>query len=211
MLVPKIYDVSLPIYPGMLVWPGNPAVGIEAIKSIERGASSNVSLLRIGTHTATHVDAPRHFIPGAGGVDSIEPQVLLGKARLFHLADIERIDRELLKRLDLDGITRVLFATSNSALLRKQQHEPRYVYVSEGAARYLVDIGIKLVGVDYLSIEQYQNKSRPAHHILLGAGVVIVEGLDLSGVPPGDFELICLPLKLRGADGAPARVFLREL
>ena len=207
----KIYDVTLSIEPGMLNWPGNPQVTIDTIKSIDQGSSSNVSMLHIGTHTATHVDAPRHFIPGAPGIDSIKPEVLLGKARLFQITETNHIDRKLLKGLDLQGVTRLLLGTRNSALLKQSQHEPDFTFVAADAARYLVEAGIKLVGVDYLSIEEYQKEGRPTHNILLGAGVVIVEGLDLAGVPPGDYELICLPLKLKDADGAPARVFLREV
>jgi len=207
----KIYDISLTIYPGMLAWPGQPQVAMDTIKSIAQGGSSNVTLLHMGTHTATHVDAPRHFIPGALGIDSIRPEVLIGPARLFQLSEAHHIDRNLLEGLELKGIERLLFGTRNSALLKQEQFEQDYVFISEDAARYLVDMRIKLVGVDYLSIDQYQDKVRPAHHILLGAGTAIVEGLDLTGVPPGDYELLCLPLKIKDSDGAPARVFLREM
>ena len=207
----KIYDISLTIYPGMLAWPGQPQVAMDTVKSIAQGGSSNVSLFHIGTHTATHVDAPRHFISGAPGIDSIGPEVLLGPARLFQLPEAHHIDRNLLERLDLKGIERLLFGTRNSTLLKQRQFEQDYAFISEDAARYLVDMGIRLVGVDYLSVDQYQDKTRPAHHTLLGAGVVIVEGLDLTGVPAGDYELFCLPLKIKDGDGAPARVFLREI
>ncbi len=211
MSVRKVYDISLTIEPGILVWPGDSPVTMDIVESIDRGGSSNVSLLHVGTHTATHVDAPGHFIPGAPGVDSISPEVLLGQARLFQLPDAHHIDRKLLERLDLKGVKRLLLGTRNSALLKQRQLEPDYAFVSEDAARYLVDMGIKLVGVDYLSIEQYQKEGHPTHHILLGAGVVIVEGLYLTDVPSGDYELMCLPLKIKDADGAPARVFLREV
>ena len=207
----KLYDVTLTIEPGMLVWPGNPQVAVDTVKSIAQGSSSNVSLLHIGTHTATHVDAPRHFIPGAPGVDSLEPEVLVGRARLFQLPDAHHIDRKLLEGLDLKGVKRLLLGTRNSALLKQKQLGLDYAFVSADAAHYLVDMGIKLVGLDYLSVEQYQKEGRPAHNILLGAGMVIVEGLALAEVPAGDYELLCLPLKLKDADGAPARVFLREV
>jgi arylformamidase len=207
----RIYDVSLPIHPGMPVWPGNPQVAKDVVKAIARGGSSNVSLLHIGTHTATHVDAPRHFIEGASGVDRLEPEVLLGKARLFQLPDVHHIDRRVLEKLDMKDITRLLLGTRNSTLLKQQELDLDYAFVSEDAARYLVETEIKLVGIDYLSIEEYQKEGRPAHNILLGAGVVIIEGLDLTGIPTGDYELLCLPLKLKDSDGAPARVFLREL
>lgn len=206
----KIYDVSLTIYPGMLAWPGQPQMTMDTVKSIAQGDSSNVSLLHIGTHTATHVDAPRHFLPGALGIDSIRPEVLIGPARLFQLSEVHHIDRNLLEGLELKGVERLLFGTPNSTMLKQSQFEQDYIFISADAANYLVDMRIKLVGVDYLSVDQYQDKARPAHHILLGAGVAIVEGLDLTGVPPGDYELLCLPLKIKDGDGAPARVFLRE-
>ncbi len=207
----KVYDISLTIYPSMLAWPGQPQVVMDTVKSIAQGGSSNVSILHTGTHAATHVDAPSHFIPGAPSIDSIGPEVLLGPARLFQLPGAHHIDRNLLAGLELKGVERLLLDTRNSALLKRRQFEQDYAFISEDAAHYLVDIGIRLVGIDYLSVDQYQNKGRPTHHILLGAGVVIVEGLDLTGVPPGDYELLCLPLKIKNGDGAPARVFLREL
>ena len=207
----KIYDISLTIYPGMLAWPGQPQVEIDTVKSIAQGGSSNVLLLHIGTHTATHVDAPRHFIPGAPGVDSISPEVLIGPARLLQLPEVHLIDRSLLEGLELKGVERLLFGTRNSALLKQESFEQDYAAISEDAAHYLVDMGIKLVGIDYLSVEKYHNESRPVHHILLRAGVVIIEGLDLTEVPPGDYELLCLPLKIKDSDGSPARVFLREI
>ncbi len=207
----KVYDVSLPIFPGMPVWPGDPPMSKDYFKSITRGDSSNVSLLHIGSHTGTHVDAPRHFIADAPGIDTTEPEVLMGLARLVHLPDEHHISRQLLEGLDLSGVSRLLLSTRNSALLRQKQFSPDYAFVDEDAASYLVDIGIKLVGIDYLSIEEFKKEGHPVHHTLLGAGVIIVEGLDLASVPAGDYELICLPLKLKDGDGAPARVFLREL
>jgi arylformamidase len=207
----KVYDISLTIYPGMLVWPGQPQVAIDNVKSIARGDPNNASLIHIYSHATTHVDAPRHFIPGARSIDAIAPEVLLGPARLFQLPDAHHIDRNLLERLDLKGVERLLFGTRNSALLRKNSFEQDFVSLTEDAARYLVDKGIRLVGIDYLSVEEYQKKGLPTHHILLEAGVVIVEALDLTAVPPGDYELFCLPLKIKDGDGAPARVFLREI
>ena len=146
----KVYDISLTIEPGMPVWPGNPPVAMDTVKSITSGSSSNISLLHIGTHTATHVDAPCHFIPGAPGIDSISPEVLLGLARLFQLPEAHHIDRRLLERLNLKGVTRLLLGTRNSALLKQGNLELDYAFISEDAARYLVDMGIKLVGIDYL-------------------------------------------------------------
>ncbi|MCP4603288.1 MAG: cyclase family protein, partial [Proteobacteria bacterium] len=178
---------------------------IEPVKRIMDGSSSNVSLLNIGTHSGTHVDAPCHFLEGAPGIDEIDLNTLIGKARLFQLPDVNRIDRKTLENLSLSGISRVLVGTKNSALL-KQDHTSNYASVTWEGARYLVDKGIKLVGIDYLSIEEYKKEGYPTHNTLLEAGIVIVEGLDFSGVPSGDYELLCLPLRLKGIDGAPARV-----
>ena len=181
------------------------------MKRIAEGDSSNVSLLYIGTHSGTHVDAPCHFVDGASGIDSIPPELLIGPARLFQLKDVDRIDQALLETLDLCGVGRLLLGTRNSTLLRQTEHTRDYVSLSGDGARYLLEMGIKLVGIDYLSIEEYKKEGYPTHHTLLEAGVVIVEGLDLSEVPSDDYELLCLPLKLKGTDGSPARVFLREL
>lgn len=207
----RIHDISLTIEPGMMVFPGDPAVEVERVKDIAEGASSNVSLLHLGTHTATHIDAPRHFIPGAVGVDGLPPDVLVGPARVVRLPEAHHVDREDLEAMDLEGVTRLLIGTRNSALLKREEMELDFAYISAEASSYLVDLGIKLVGVDYLSVEEYHSEGRPTHHTLLGAGIVVVEGLDLSGIPEGDYELLCLPLKLKDGDGAPARVFLREL
>ncbi len=207
----RIYDVSLTVEQGMLTWPGDPRVAVESIKSIADGDSSNVSLIRIGTHTGTHIDSPRHFIPGAPGIDSVAPETLLGAARLFQLPDVFHISRRVLATLELNGVTRLLLGTRNSALLRQKDFSRDFAFVTEDAARFIVERGIKLVGIDYLSMDEYHRAGHPVHNILLGAGVVIVEGLDLTGVPSGDYELICLPLKIKDGDGAPARVCLREL
>jgi arylformamidase len=198
MKQPRIYDVSLTIEPGMVVWPGDAPVAVETFTALAEGGSSNLSLLKMGSHSGTHVDAPRHFIDGAAGVDAISPDVLTGPARLFQLPRVKRIDRRVL-------------GTGNSALLGKRPLSMDYAFVTGDAATYLVERGVKLVGIDYLSIEEHGTAGHPVHHALLGAGIVIVEGLDLAAVPAGDYEIMCLPLKLKDADGAPARVFLREV
>lgn len=207
----RIWDVTMTIQPDMLVFPGDPPMAMDMAKSMDTGGSSNVSLLRLGSHTGTHLDAPRHFVQGAPGIDRISPDVLVGPARVVQLPDAGLIDRRLLEGLELSGITRLLLGTRNSALLRKTEFDTDYVSVSEDGARYLVERGIKLVGIDYLSIEAYHQEGHPTHHILLEAGVVIIEGLDLGAVPPGEYKLMCLPMKVKDADGAPARVFLEEL
>jgi arylformamidase len=208
----KVYDVSHTIHSGMLVWPTDPTVTIEPVKSLANGGSSNVSRLSISSHSGTHIDAPHHYIEGAAGVDAIPAGILMGQARVFHFdALLTRIDRQVLAGLDIHGQTRILLKTRNSALWQTGKFTKDYAYLTEDGARYLVEEGVKLVGTDYLSIEEFDNKKRSAHHTLLEGGVVIVEGLDLSDVPEGDYELLCLPLKIKDGDGAPVRAFLREL
>lgn len=207
----RIYDVSLVIEPDMITWANREPVAIESLDSMADGAAYNVSLLRLGSHCGTHVDAPRHFSETAPGVETFDPQLLVGPARLLQLPEARSIDSALLKKLDLAGVTRLLFGTPNCTLLRERRFQTDYTALTGDAAQYLVDLGIKLVGIDYLSIEEYSRHEYSTHRILLEAGVVIVEGLDLSGVPAADYELMCLPLKIRDGDGAPARVFLREM
>lgn len=207
----KIYDVSLPVYSGMMVYPGDPPVEIGRYSSLDRGDAYTASCIKMGSHTGTHIDAPSHLIKDGEGIDSISLDVLVGRARLFQLEDIDCVDRYVLERLDWGGVSRVLFGTRNSALLKGKKFVTDYVYLTGDAAFHLVEKGIRLVGLDYLSIEDFHNKDFSAHLVLLRAGVVIAEGLDLSGVPAGDYEILCLPIKLKGCDGAPARVFLREI
>lgn len=157
------------------------------------------------------MDAPSHFIPRAASIGQVDPQLLVGPARLFNLEGERTISLSVLNRLNLAGISRALFRTQNSFRLQDEDFWPEFTYLTEEGAKFLVERGVRLVGVDYLSIEAYKNPGHPTHHILLGAGVVVIEGLDLSQVEDGDYELICLPLKLKDGDGAPTRVFLREL
>ena len=207
----KLYDVSLPLYPGMITWPGDPEFETQSVHQIAAGASANVSRLVMGSHSGTHIDAPRHFIQGAPAVDAIDPEILVGRARVFSLPVTDVIDSVLLGDLDLKGQRRVLFKTRNSELLRRGVMAEDYVCLTPEAASYLVAQGAALVGIDSLSIEQAHAPDHPVHQALLGAGVVIIEGLDLSDVPAGDYNLMALPLKIRDVDGAPARVFLKEL
>lgn len=215
----RFYDLSLPISGRLPVWPGDPPVRVILSSSLDRGDPANVSRLDLGSHTGTHIDAPLHFEAGGAPVDRLPLAVLIGPARLVSLDVDEKITRADLEGVDLRGVSRLLFKTKNclqwkssiaeaASGSRAAFHE-NYIYLSEDAAEYLVDRGIRLVGVDYLSVESFHNKSFSTHHCLLRAGVVILEGLNPSDVPPGDYELIALPLRLEGGDGAPARVILR--
>jgi arylformamidase len=207
----RIWDVSMPVRSGGLVYPGNPPISITLMQSIARGDTANVSRLDLGSHTATHVDAPLHFMAGGAGVDALPLDVLIGRARLIAFPDdVMRVGEAELRRHDLTGVTRLLIRTRNSAWLATGDpkfHED-FTHVAPDGAAYLVSIGVRLVGVDYLSVEQFHSAEHRTHRTLLDNSVVIVEGMVLSEPPPGDYDLYCLPMLLAGLDGAPARAVL---
>lgn len=207
----KLYDVSLPLYPGMINWPGDPEFGSQAVHQIAAGANANVSRLVMGSHSGTHIDAPRHFIEGAPGVDAIDLEILVGRVRVYDLPVADVLDSVLLDGLDLKGQRRVLFKTRNSARLHRGEITDDYPWLTPEAAACLVKQGAALVGIDSLSIEQPHAPGHPVHQTLLAAGVVIIEGLDLFDVLEGDYDLMALPLRVQDADGAPARVLLKQL
>ncbi|HNB70788.1 MAG TPA: cyclase family protein [Acidobacteriota bacterium] len=204
----KIYDISIPITPHMPVYPGDPPVVFEARQRMANGDPANVSYCGMGTHTGTHIDAPFHFVDSGRKVGEIPLNLLIGRTRIVEIT-APRIDEEVLSEVDLDDHVRVIFKTRNSYLWSRNTFVQEYVHVTPGAARKLVENGIKLVGIDYLSIEKFGSTSFPTHLELLSNGVVIIEGLNLSEVDAGEYELICLPMKLQDSDGAPARVILR--
>lgn len=205
----KIYDVTLPLSEDMIVYPGDPPVKIERKSAISKNeAAYNLSHYSFGSHSGTHVDPPNHFIMNGVTVDKLPLELLMGRARVVEVT-AARIDEAVLEEFDFTADARVLFKTRNSYLLNGKNFVGDYVYVTAGAARLLVSNGIKVVGIDYLSIEKFGDESFETHRTLLGAGTVIIEGLDLREVEPGDYEMICLPLKVRDGDGAPARVVLR--
>ncbi len=206
----RIYDISVPIREKMPTWPSDPGVKIRLAMSMARGDGVNVSALAMGAHTGTHFDAPFHFVQGGKTVDQLDPEVIIGTCRVFEIPAEDEIDVTHLRGLPIKGVTRALFKTANSALwASRDDFYEDFVYLTPMAAKFLVSMGVKLVGVDYLSVEGYHAQGAPAHLALLGAGVIILEGLNLAEVPPGDYELIALPLKIAGADGAPARALLR--
>jgi arylformamidase len=207
-----IYDVTVPIRSSMPIYEGDPPVKIEAASSLVNGDSANVSFLHLGAHTGTHVDAPAHFIEGAAKIDSLPIDTLIGPARLIQVPDDRtEIDSQFLSTCDLENVERIIFRTRNSAFWNGEGFRKDFTHLLPEAAEMLVNRGVKLVGIDYLSIEKFHSGHHRTHIALLSRGVVIIEGLNLSSVPAGDYELICLPLKIaEGAgDGAPARVLLR--
>ena len=208
--VPKLLDVSVPLASGMPAFPGNPAFELQPVKRIADGGSSNVSRLVLGTHTGTHVDAPRHFIDDGTSVDALPLELLLGRARVVEIPRRGAIGAEDLAAAGLREDLRVLLKTSNSALWNSDAFHDDYTHVTEEGARYLVEQGVKVVGIDYLSIEQFRKPGAPAHRMLLANGVIIIEGLNLADAEPGMYEMFCLPLPITGGDGAPARVVLKR-
>jgi len=207
----KIFDITLPISPAMPVWPGDPSVVLEQVSSIDAGAHDNVSRLECGVHSGTHVDAPHHFLNDHRTVDGLSLDVLIGPAQVIQIPeDMNLITADILEKAVVpSGTSRLLLKTRNSRLWERGEKEfsRDFVGVSMDGAGWLVRAGVKLVGIDYLSIAPYKN-SIPTHQALLKPGIVILEGLDLSAVSPGIYDLYCLPLKLVGSDGAPARVIL---
>jgi arylformamidase len=206
----KIYDVTLPLSEDMIVYPDDPPFKVERKTTINKNeATSNLSRYSFGSHAGTHVDPPFHFIENGLTVDKLPLELLMGRARVVEVT-APRIDEAVLEEFDFTVDARVLFKTRNSYLLSRKNFVEDYVYVTPGAARALVSNGIKVVGVDYLSIEKFGDESFQTHKVLLGAGTVIIEGLDLREIEPGDYEMVCLPLKIKDGDGAPARVVLRQ-
>ncbi len=198
----------------MPIWPNDPGVSLELTSSIARGDDANVTRLDMGVHTGTHIDAPFHFDPNGKTIDKLSLDVLIGPCRVFDMLEINQaIGSADLEKLVFDNQIRVLFKTKNSNLWKtgERMFKKDFIHMSPEGAKFLIDRGIKLVGIDYLSIERYGSPDHTTHHMLLGNKVVILEGLDLSGVSSGDYELIALPPRLKGADGSPARVVLREL
>ena len=205
----RIYDVSVPLAPTLVVYPGDPQVQVDPLTQLARGDAANVSRLTCSSHSGTHLDAPRHFFAAGAPVDAIAPEVLLGPARVCALPTTRHITADDLRPLRLEGVKRVLLKTTNSALWGKTGFQPNYLALTPSAAHFLVDIGVQLVGIDYLSVDAYEAQDFPVHRILLGANVLILEGLNLQAVPAGEYDLVALPLLLQDGDGAPARVVLR--
>ena len=207
----RMIDVTLPIRAGMLTYPGDPVVAIERTSDMRRGDVSNLSVITMSTHTGTHVDPPVHFVDGGATIDRVPLDTLVGDAFVADVRGLQTIGPAELEaaRLPVD-VQRVLFLTDWSA--RWAEGSPSFpdsvTCVSHDGARWLVDRGIRLVGTDFISIEAGDDPTFPVHRALLGAGTVIVEGLDLRDVPAGRYTLWCLPLKLRDGDGGPARVVL---
>jgi arylformamidase len=206
----KLIDVSLALDSNVPTYPGNTPFNVEAIKRLANGDSSNVSTLHLSAHAGTHVDAPRHFFDDGPGADQLSLEMMCGRARVIELTTRKGVTPDDLAAFDLTEDVRLLIKTHNSKLWGSPAFHDDYIGVTEAAARFLVEHGVKLLGVDYVSVEEFKNPGAPAHRTLLGAGTIVVEGLNLRDVEPGTYEMFCLPLSIVGADGAPARVVLRR-
>lgn len=208
-----IYDVSVPISSELPTYPSDPRVEIDDWSSFAKGDNVNVSALSFGAHTGTHVDAPAHFIEGAKKVELLDLEVLIGEAQVIEVPDEQlTIDEDFVATNCAPGTVRVIFKTRNSALW-DHEFKTNFSHLELSAAKRLVEHGVKLVGIDYLSIEKFGSQDHEVHRALLSHEVIILEGLNLAQVPAGRYELICLPLRLRSnlGDGAPARAVLRTL
>jgi arylformamidase len=210
----KIYDITVPISENTPIYKGDPGVEISSFKAIVAGSSANVSQISMGVHTATHVDAPNHFIDGTKRVHELDPRKLIGPCRVVEIPEgVTAIEPEHIG--DIPGVERILLKTRNSSFWATPELGFRsdYTYITPATAELLANNGVVMVGIDYLSIEKSGSPGHPVHVTLLEKEIVILEGVDLREVPPGDYEIFCLPLKYDGStgDGAPARTMLREL
>jgi arylformamidase len=205
----KFIDISLPVYPGMVVWEDDSPVEIGFDMAIAEGDEANVSYMRMGVHTGTHVDAPLHFIDGGKGMDEMDLSLMMGEVYVFE-TDAKVVTAEVLEGGNIPEIRRLLIKSGNGELYKTGVFEPDFCALDESGADWILARGIGLVGIDYLSVEVYGNKDRgePVHHKLLGREVILLEGLVLEGVSPGFYDLMALPLRLVGTEGAPVRALL---
>jgi arylformamidase len=205
-----IYDISVPISESLPLWPGDPLLRIPQPSHLGKGDGVTLTRLDMGAHTGTHVDAPSHFFPGGATMDEVDLDLLVGQALVVHVPDADALSAAVFEELSIpSGSERILFRTRNSDLWARGERDFQedFVAISEDGARWLVEHGVRLVGVDYLSVGAFSDPVG-THEILLGAGVLAVEGLDLSGVEAGTYQLVCLPLRIQGSEAAPARAIL---
>ena len=207
----KWIDVSILLTSGMVHWPSDPSVTIKRTKNMDRGDRCNVSHLSMGSHTGTHMDAPLHFLRNGKSLDRMPLAATIGEARVIEIKDPESIKPQELKKYKIRRGERILFKTRNSSgslKWKRKEFDKNFVYIGKEAAAYLAKIRVQTVGVDYLSVGGFYKDGLATHHALLGAGIWIIEGMNLSKVKAGRYQLICLPLKILNSDGAPARAVL---
>lgn len=206
----KIHDISVSISIELPIYPGDTRIEISSLHSIEKGAKANILELKFGTHTGTHLDVPLHFLRDGETLDDIGLDRFCGKAKVFDLRGINEVDRKDIVKFTINTDDIVLFKTNNSELWSSSSFQKNFVYVTADAAQYLAQQRIKAVGIDYLSIEQFGSKDHLTHKTLLQNGIIILEGINLKNINPGEYYLCFFPLKLKGADGSPVRAVLFE-
>ena len=204
----RIHDITMPLSAELPVYPGDSPVVITPWLSIACGDPANVSRVTLCSHSGTHLDPPRHFSDSGMSVDEIPLERLIGKARVVEILGVTMIGRDELRRLPIKGVERLLLKTDSSGLWKQSEFKQDFSALSVDGARYLLESGVKLVGIDYLSVEHVEGDGE-VHRMLLDNDVLILEGINLADVAPGEYELICLPLKIKGGDGAPVRALLR--
>jgi arylformamidase len=205
-------DVSVPLSERTPVFPGNPATEVRRVSSLDGGDEANLSELRMSAHAGTHIDAPVHFLEGGSSVDELDLDAINGPARVLGIPDLHRIGPEGFGEYEPARGDRLLLRTRNSdTAWFERDFDSDYAHLTAQAARLLVQRGVRAVGIDYLSIGGEGFDIVETHRVLLGAGVVIIEGLNLCDVEPGEYELRCLPIRVAGGDGAPARALLRPV
>lgn len=203
-------DVTLPTRTGMPHWPGDPDVAVTRTLDLERGDGCNVSRLELCTHSGTHMDAPRHYISGGKTIDEFPPEIAVGPARVVQVNDPVAVTMQDCQHAQIRAGERILFRTRNSSHDPNSPFREDFIYIAADAARFLADTGVVLVGIDYMSVGGWAKDGVETHQALLGKGIWVIENLDLSLIEPGHYEMICLPLKIMGGDGAPCRVLLRK-
>jgi len=207
----KIYDISADVSAGMHRYPGDPRFRSKAWRSLEKGDPYALQKITLGNHTGTHVDAPAHFVKDGATITEIPLEVLNGRARVIEIRDKKTVDLPELQQVVLVDDFRVLFKTKNSLLWgSRKQFVRNHIYMTQTAAHFLSENGVKLVGFDYLSIDRYGDDTFPVHKTLLQNGIILLEGLNLAEVDEGEYDLVCLPLRLKGMDAAPARAILKK-
>ncbi|MFH1742948.1 MAG: cyclase family protein [bacterium] len=205
----KLIDITLTLSDKTPVWPGDKRFKRTVLRTMTSGDDCTLSCLEMSSHNGTHIDAPLHFVDGGATVDRLDPEIFVGPVRVIEHDTEKHIEPSDLDRMALDGVERVIFKTRNSRLWNDSAFHEDYIGITAPAARVLVDLGLRLVGSDHLSVGPFGDEQEETHRILLGNGVVILEGLDLRNVEPGDYELIALPLKIAGGEGSPTRAVLR--
>ena len=204
-------DVSVGLHDGMVHWPDNPPVQINFVMNINGGDVCNLTKMSMGVHTGTHMDAPLHFFKDGKSIDTMPLSATLGRARVIEIGDTESIKPAELEQHNIQRGERILFKTINSTRYwQPYTFVKEFVYISQEAAQYLAKLQIQTVGVDYLSVGGFFKDGPETHHALLGAGIWIIEGLNLAAVQAGEYDLICLPIKMMGSEGAPARAILKK-